>query len=424
MYIALCVVLIAAIYYLGYILSLYSSVAYIEPERIEHISDKLTGYRKKYLHVILKNPRICLQLTIVFKSLILVLVSLLAILISNTVVAQFGWRIDIAYLISLGIVWMLYLIFIEILPRRRFLRLLDREILKFLPIYISIFILFHPLVRLYGRIFIRENNEKVPEDQKEDIIERAIETLADQAGIGEVIVEDDEKEMIGQIFSLDVTEVREVMIPRIDIIGFDKSVSLEEIKRQTKEYGFSRYPIYDGTMDTIIGVLYIKDLFTDYPSEKSTFSISNYVREPYFVMEKKKISDLLAEFKSNKIHIAIVADEYGGTSGLVTLEDILEEIFGEIEDEHDHSADPVIHLPDNSVRVEPGVSVDKLVEELNLDYETEEFETVGGLIYDLAGSVPPVGTIHRWNDILFEIEEVDGQRITSVKAWIKKGTEH
>ena len=131
----------------------------------------------------------------------------------------------------------------------------------------------------------------------------------------------------------------------------------------------------------------------------------------------------MAEFKAAKIHIAIVVDEYGGTSGLVTLEDILEEIVGEIEDEHDFGPDPVIHLPDNSLRVSGGVSVEELLEELKLDYETEEFETIGGLIYDLVGSVPKVGTTLKWKDLIFEVDKVDGQRIISVKIWLKKGTD-
>ncbi|MCP4705029.1 MAG: CBS domain-containing protein, partial [candidate division Zixibacteria bacterium] len=149
----------------------------------------------------------------------------------------------------------------------------------------------------------------------------------------------------------------------------------------------------------------------------------DFIREPFFVPETKIISELLAEFKKTKTHIAIVVDEYGGTAGLVTLEDILEEIVGEIQDEHDSEKPQIVKLPDNSLRVDASVSVEELIEELNLDYETKEFETVGGLIYDLIGSVPSVGAKPRWKDIHFEVEKVDGQRIISLKAWVKRGTE-
>lgn len=411
-------------FYIGYVLSLFSSVAYIEPERVGQVAERLSGFRKKYLEEIIENPRVSLQLTIVFKSLVLVLVSLMAVLIANNLIGRYGFRTDITYLAGLAIVWVLYLIFTEILPRRRVLRLAEKKILKFLSLYVSVYIIFKPIVSLYSKIFAREKIEKIPEEQKEDIIERAIETLAEQAGVREQIVEEDEKEMIGQIFQLDVTEVREVMIPRIDIEGIEKNSSIDEIRKLTGELGYSRYPVYDESPDNIVGILYVKDLFTGYSSERGSFELTQYMRKPFFVSEKKKISELLAEFKANKVHIAIVVDEYGGTSGLVTLEDILEEIFGEIQDEHDFEKDPVVRLPDGSLRVNAGISVEKLIEEFDLDYEAGEFETVGGLIYDLVGSVPAVGAVLKWKDILFEVERVEGQRIISVKAWIKGGAEY
>ena len=422
MILAVYLVLAALIFYIGYVLSLYSSVAYVEPERIEHVAEKLSGLRQKYLSEILDSPRISMQLIIVFKSLSLLLLSLLAILVANCLIEWYQFRTGASYIIGLAVIWALYLTFIEILPKRRVLRLNDRQIVKYLPLYVSMYILFKPIVHLYGRFFARDTIDKIPEEQKEDIIERAIETVADQAGVSEPIIEEDEKEMIGQIFQLDVTEVREVMVPRVDIRGLEKNTSIDDIRNLTRDVGFSRYPVYDDTIDNIIGVLYIKDLFTGFSTESGSFDLPAYMRKPYFVSEKKKISELLSEFKTNKVHIAIVVDEFGGTAGLVTLEDILEEIFGEIQDEHDFEKEPVIRLSDNSVRINSSLAVEKLIEEFDLDYETEEFETVGGLIYDLVGSVPTSGTVLRWKDILLEVEKVEGQRILSVKAWVKKDT--
>ncbi|RKX28309.1 MAG: hypothetical protein DRP46_08805 [Candidatus Zixiibacteriota bacterium] len=422
MVLAIYIVIVALILYLGYVLSLYSSVAYIEPERIEHVAEKLSGLRQKYLAEILDSPRISMQLIIVFKSLALLLLSLLAILIADCLVEWYNFKIGVSYIVGLAVIWAVYLTFIEILPKRRVLRLGDRQIVKYLPLYVSMYILFKPIVNLYGRLFSRDMIDRIPEEQKEDIIERAIETVADQAGVAEPIIEEDEKEMIGQIFQLDVTEVREVMVPRVDIRGLDKNTSIDDIRNITRDVGFSRYPVFDDTIDNIIGILYVKDLFTGFSTESGSFDLTEYMRKPYFVSEKKKISELLAEFKTNKVHIAIVVDEYGGTAGLVTLEDILEEIFGEIQDEHDFEKEPMIRLSDNSVRINSNLAVEKLVEEFDLEYETGEFETVGGLIYDLVGSVPTPGTVLRWKDVLLEVEKVEGQRILSVKAWVKKDT--
>jgi CBS domain containing-hemolysin-like protein len=416
-------VLIVALIYLGYILSIFSSLAYVERERIEHVCEKLSGFKRKYLNDILDNPRISLQQAAVFKSLLLILLTILVLLISGELVYRFGWESKISYSIGLIVIWLIYLLAIEIIPRRRVLMLGELEIVRYLPLYIAVYIIFKPMVTLYERLFSGQNNKVIPEEQKEDIVERAIETLAEQAGITEPIVEDDEKEMIGQIFQLDVTEVREVMVPRVDIVGLEKDATLSDIREITRESGYSRYPVYEDGPDKIIGVLYIKDLFTAMANERADLELEKFIREPIFVHEKKKISDLLAEFRASKVHIAIVVDEYGGTAGLITMEDIIEEIVGEIQDEHDREEDPILHLPDNSLQVDASLAMEELLEELNLDYELEDFETVGGLIYDLVGSVPAIGTTIKWKDIIFEIEKVEGQRIISVKVWIKKGTE-
>ena len=423
MEILLYLLLIMIVYYLGHILSLYSSVAYLESDELEETVQNFTGYRKKYLELIIDNPRISIQIASVFKSFALVSVTLLGVFLAGDVKALTGLSLAIVYPVLLVIIWLLYLIFMEYLPRRRVLQTSEKEIVRYILLFAIIYLFFKPLLGLYSRTFSHAGNDDVSEEQKDDIVERAIETLAEQSGVDEPIVEEEEKEMIGQIFQLDQTEVREVMVPRINVKGFERSSSFDEIRMKTKELGFSRYPIYDDNIDKIIGILYIKDLFTSTSSGQDLGNICNFLRKPFFVPESKIISDLLAEFKKTKTHIAIVVDEYGGTAGLVTLEDILEEIVGEIQDEHDSEKPQIVKLPDNSLRVDASVSVEDLVEEFDLDYETKEFETVGGLIYDLIGSVPSVGAKPRWKDILFEVKKVEGQRIISLKAWVKKGTE-
>jgi len=424
MLVGLCLFLMVVLYYLGFIFSRHTLAVYLEPDEIKNLSHPVGRFYQNCLTEMHNNPRNILQLTVIFKSFLLILVSFLAVLAAMQVVIFYG-VVDPTPGMFIGVLvaWLLYLLFIEYLPRRYALREVNEKTLRFLPLLALVYFVFKPAIMLYNRVFVRDDKNVLSEDQKEDIIERAIESLAEQAGAGERIMEEDEKEMIGQIFQLDVTEVREVMVPRIDMVGINKNATLEEIRALTKGAGFSRYPVYDDSPDKIIGVLYVKDLFTDLKSQQSSFTMSDLMREPYFVPESKIISDLLADFKANKIHIAIVIDEYGGTSGLVTLEDILEEIVGDIQDEYDTEKASIMRLSDNSLQVDAGIPLEELLDELHLEYEMDDFETVGGLIYDLVGSVPSVGTKVKWNEVLFEVTEVEGQRINTVKAWVKKGPE-
>ena len=421
MLIAIYSICIVAIYYAGFKFGLYSSALYMEPEEIEEYSSKLSEFTRHRLNELFENQRQIIRLSMFVKSFALVLLSFFAILIGQEIIYSFAINPAATIFVSLLIVWIQHVFFLEYLPRRKAIREIDVKTVRFLPFIAFTYFLFKPFLKYYNHLFESDKNSKITEEQKEDIVERAIESLADQTGAGEPIVEEDEKEMIGQIFQLDVTEVREVMVPRIDIIGIGKNATLEDIRTLSREAGYSRYPVFDESPDKIIGILYIKDIFHDPRSQSGSFAVDNFMREPYYVPETKIISDLLADFKTNKIHIAIVLDEFGGTAGLVTLEDILEEIVGEIQDEYDTEPEALLHMPDNSIQADAAVAVEKLLEEFNLDYENGEFETIGGLIYDLIGSVPSIGTIIRWKDIIFEITEVEGQRIKSTKAWVKKG---
>jgi magnesium and cobalt transporter len=278
-------------------------------------------------------------------------------------------------------------------------------------------VIFLPVVQLY-RLALKRSGESSPvtEEEKEEIVERAIETLAEEAGIGEAIVEGDEKEMIGQIFQLDQTVAREIMVPRIDIMAIEKSMSFKDIRALILRDGHSRYPVYEGTIDTIVGLIYVKDLFNRMPEPGEEFVLTRYLRKPYFVPESKVIGELLTEFKAKHLHIAIVVDEYGGVAGLVTLEDIIEEIFGEIQDEHDLEEAEFSELPDGRYRVSASMMMEKLQDLFDTDFEQEDYDTVGGLIYDLVGSVPTEGQKIKWNQLELEVEKVEGQRILYVQV--------
>ncbi|HWO56609.1 MAG TPA: hemolysin family protein, partial [bacterium] len=189
--------------------------------------------------------------------------------------------------------------------------------------------------------------------------------------------------------------------------------TVQDVRRKIVESGHSRLPVYDGTLDTIVGILYVKDLFC--AEAEGDIQLSALARRAFVVPETKRVDALLEEFKRLKTHIAIVVDEFGGTAGLVTLEDILEEIVGEIEDEHDGQRRPIERESDDVILADGVVSLFDIAEELGIEAPDEEFETIGGLIYDRVGGVPRVGQSieeHGWK---ITIEKMDGQRIRRVR---------
>jgi len=229
------------------------------------------------------------------------------------------------------------------------------------------------------------------------------------------VIEQEEQEMIQSIFEFYETAVREVMVPRIDMVAAEKNLTIEKLLDLFEKEGHSRIPVYDGGVDNISGVIYAKDLLT-YISEKDKgdFSITEIMREAYFVPENKKTSELLKEFKKNKVHIAIVVDEYGGTAGIVALEDLLEEIVGEIQDEYDEDVRDYVWINDRTLVIDAGFDIDDVNEIIRTDIPNDDFDTLGGFIYNQLGFIPEGGEEVKWGDITFKIKEINKNRISKV----------
>ncbi len=230
---------------------------------------------------------------------------------------------------------------------------------------------------------------------------------------GEGFIEDNGSRLVHSIVEFGKKKVREVMVPRIDVFAIEKGITLTEVREVVSGAGHSRVPVFDGNIDRIIGMLYVKDLVTVASGEEDR-GIEHMTREPYFVPEGKKIDELLKEFQVKKIHMAVVVDEYGGTSGIVTLEDILEEIVGEIRDEFDHEAPLVRKVGEGRYVVEGRTSLDDLGEMLGMELASEDVDTLGGFLYNLLGRVPEEGEEFEYEGITFRIERLDGQRIAEV----------
>lgn len=397
--------------------SLFSLALFVNPDEIETIYPHLSESRREFLNNSVKHARAFIQVASVYKAFSLIAITLFFVLLVQSVSIHLGIVKWIAWPAGLFVLWLGYVMVVEYLPRRssRFgihPRMAGRLWLIQLISYLVL-----PVLSAY-RSAIKKGNiyDPLKEKEKEDIVERAIESLAEQSGIGESIVEKKEKDMISRVFLLDRKSVREIMVPRIEIKGIEKGMSYQEIKDFIKLNSHARFPVYDKTMDKIVGVLHVKDIFDNMPEPGKAFDISKYLRQPYFVSEDKVIGDLLTEFKLGMHHIAIAMDDHGGVAGLVTLENIVETLVGDIKDEKVPEETEFASLPDGRFLVNAAMRVEKLQDYLHTEYEQEDYETVGGLIYHLIGSVPRPGQKVKWHDLEFEIEKVDGRRIKYVRV--------
>ena len=233
-------------------------------------------------------------------------------------------------------------------------------------------------------------------------------------GYRDGVIGDDEQRMMSSLMEFGETRVREVMVPRIDIVAVNVVADKGEAIETIIEAGHSRIPLYEETIDRIVGTLYTKDLLRRTVSGED-FSLRELAREAFFVPESKMIDDLLAEFKLRKQHLAIVVDEYGGTAGIVTLEDVLEELVGDIQDEFDIEEELVDRVDDDAAVCNAKVRVDELNDELGLALPVDIAESLGGLLYDIIGRVPEVGDTRVIDGVTFAVASVDRQRIAEVR---------
>ncbi len=238
-----------------------------------------------------------------------------------------------------------------------------------------------------------------------------------EAGEEEGVLEEEEREMIHSIFEFTDTVVRKVMVPRIDMKTVDVEAPVDELLDVIMQAGHSRIPIYEEDVDHIVGIVHAKDLLRAlHENHREEIMIRELMRPPYIIPENKKVDELLAEFKKSKIQLAIVVDEYGGTAGLVTIEDLLEEIVGDIMDEYDVEEPMVEVIDENTSIVDARMPIDEINEQMDLDLPEEEFDTVGGFVFGLFGKQPLLGESVEYDGAELIIEKTDGRRIQKVKV--------
>lgn len=232
-------------------------------------------------------------------------------------------------------------------------------------------------------------------------------------------LEVEKRDMIRGIVELSETTVKEVMVPRIDTVFLSVDGPREELLERIADSGHSRFPVYKDTIDNVVGVLYVKDLLRSL-ARGHEVEMASLLRKPYFVPESKRIDDLLRELQRRRVHIAVAVDEYGGVSGIVCMEDIIEEIVGDIQDEFDNEREDILQIGDGVYLCDARVNLDDLAEELELDLPVEDFDTLSGFVFDLFGKIPVKyeKAVFGGND--FIIQDMEGHKINTVKIVLRK----
>lgn len=290
----------------------------------------------------------------------------------------------------------------------------EAVLLRLVPILGWIALVSRPLTWLFGglstvalRVFnVREIDDK--EDARDEILSAAL------AGESEGVIDQATKDVIENLMEFREADVSEVMTPRIDIVSVDSSMTLEEMLEVALEHERSRLPVTEGGLDKIVGILMVKDLLR--ALREPELSPKDLFRKPFFVPETKQIADLLKELRHRKVHMAIVADEYGGTAGLVTIEDVIEEIIGEIDDEHDKEVVPTLrHLSEGLVDADAKLHIDEFNEAFGTRLpEDADVETLGGFIALQLGRIPAKGDRVEHEGTSFEVTSADERRVTRV----------
>lgn len=326
--------------------------------------------------------------------------------------------------LATAVMTVLIVIFGEILPKS--IAMVKSERTLFLTIHIirTVKILLTPFVWLIrwivssiGKLLgvdLSLQSSFVTREEIEQVV-----TIGEASGA----LEEAERKMIHGIISFEDTRVSEVMVPRIDMDVLDGQVTIEELQDHLQEHGHSRIPLYEDSLDNIIGILYVKDLISRLYSGETDVKVADFKREALFVPETMKIPDLFNIMRGKRVHIAVVVDEYGGTAGIITLEDLLEEIVGEIQDEYDHEPPQIEKIDDDTYRAQGSTDLEDLSEFLDYPFESEDVESLGGFITDLSGDFPVSGSVLSYGPWEFTVLDVSDHRVLEVEIKKVRGKE-
>ncbi len=252
------------------------------------------------------------------------------------------------------------------------------------------------------------------------ITEEELRTLL-EASAQSGAIEEEEKEIIRNVISFGDTDVRRVMTPRIDVKALDVGAGLPALLELIVASGHSRIPVYEGSVDAIVGIVHAKDLLPALSRGERDLALRSVMRVPLVVPENRQVGELLDEFRHSSVQLAIVQDEYGGTAGLVTMEDLLEELVGDIQDEYDREEPLLLEISPGVYRLDARLGIDELNEHLNLDLPREDFDTIGGFVFGLLGRQSEEGEMVEYEGLKFVVEKTDGRRLDKIRLVLRQG---
>lgn len=381
--------------------------------RVRHMVDEdIKG--AKLLEKLLEDPNKLLGGILIGNNIVNIGASSLA---STLAFRIFG---DSGVALATGVMTILVLIFGEITPKSLAKQNAEKVSLAVAPIINIVVIVFKPFVWLFTsissfivRLLGGDLNKSEP-----FITEEELKTMVDVSE-EEGVLEEEEKEMIFNVFEFGDLQVKDIMVQRVNVIAVNVTSTYEEVLKVIKEQQFSRIPVYNESIDDIVGILNVKDLIL-LDSHNENFNVTDYMREPFRTFEFKKITELFAEMRTTRNHIAVVLDEYGGTVGIVTIEDLIEEIVGEIEDEYDERDKDIEVIKENEFVVDGSTRLSDLSDMIGFDIESEEFDSIGGYVIGYLGRMPELSEEIKTKDFKVIVEELDKNRIKKVRIYTYK----
>ena len=360
---------------------------------------------------LLANPNTYLSTILVVNSVAVIVASSMATVLALRFSPAFG------ELIATILISLVVLIFCEITPKtaavqnplrwaRSLVDIVSGAAWLLRPIVIALSAITNSLVQLLGG----QMKHRGPFVTEEEL--RLLVTVGEEEGV----LEEEETEMIHSIFEFADRTVREVMVPRIDMVTLRGDATVDEAVDLAMQVGFSRFPVYENSIENIIGLLYTKDMLKQLREGHDTLPIRGLVRPAYFVPETKKLDDLLREIRQKRVHMVILVDEYGSVSGLVTIEDLVEEIVGDIRDEYDHEENLYERVNQHEYIVDARISIDEFNELMETDLENEDYDTLGGFLYAQLDKIPVEGDTITFKNLTFTVLATRGRRIMKVRV--------